>query len=410
MRKNKNSPNFRKGYNQNPISGCNARHLYSHSKKSISSQDLSKIRLNKNTMDIISSYQQRSKISCVSKDELSIQRTQIIVEYSEGIKEIEKVDPELVELWNMFEFEKNILRIDISTFLKHNKEKLINLHIGMLLEGLEYFFDDIRNLIDLLEVPIIGMVTEILKCETVNICINSQEDMSLTEVDVDNCKQKNLLSKCIRLLLKASEIKEKLNEKLMIEKICENKKLHIKNLEEQIINQSILKKTKKQSNRLNEMEKIIETKDKQIEYFRNMINNLIEKNGLVASGVNTLFKMFQSTNDLQRTLQIMSNNGSPLRFHTKDPLYTINEQSKKLDQGNIKENDIWTEDKQLDNSKMNFIGTLGMPQASEVYTGRMKEDIELMKPTDLFSPMKRTANSKDTSTPKTPTFVKISNF
>lgn len=361
-------------------------------------------------MDIISSYQQRSKISCVSKDELSIQRTQIIVEYSEGIKEIEKVDPELVELWNMFEFEKNILRIDISTFLKHNKEKLINLHIGMLLEGLEYFFDDIRNLIDLLEVPIIGMVTEILKCETVNICINSQEDMSLTEVDVDNCKQKNLLSKCIRLLLKASEIKEKLNEKLMIEKICENKKLHIKNLEEQIINQSILKKTKKQSNRLNEMEKIIETKDKQIEYFRNMINNLIEKNGLVASGVNTLFKMFQSTNDLQRTLQIMSNNGSPLRFHTKDPLYTINEQSKKLDQGNIKENDIWTEDKQLDNSKMNFIGTLGMPQASEVYTGRMKEDIELMKPTDLFSPMKRTANSKDTSTPKTPTFVKISNF
>ena len=422
------SPNFKK-----QISGAynaTSHRLYPETVASKSCQNISLNKLNRQTIDLIRS-RQKDKLKQTPKEELSQRRMEKVVQYREGLKEIFQIEPELEEMWNMFDFEKNILKMEISSLLKQSLERNQGLHICMLLEGLEFFFNDIRQPIDLLEVPANGMVSEILKSK-----LTCQEDQISLSLEKEHQNQSVVLSKSVQLLLKAGEIKEMLSQKLMIEKICENKELHVSRLEQAMNIQSLEKKLTKQSTKVQELEESLICKDKQTEFLRKILNNIIEKNGVMANGVNTLFKMFQSTNDLQRTLQTINSQGSPQRTIHNENLYTISEQANSKskiqhakDINSLKRNShargIWMDESQWDDShakdahknKLLFKDTLGKQnQFNSEEKQQTKNEYEQQKAKQIFSPMKGKQGSghgnsdRDIQTPKTATFAEISKF
>lgn len=140
-----------------------------------------------------------------------------------------------------------------------------------------------------------------------NINLNIRKQRRLKEMPFAS-----VAFKAVDVFLKAAELKEILSQKLMIEKICENKKLCADKLDWELKQKSLLKKLNKQSQKNKDLEAASKTKDQQIEFFKGILSKVLDKNGVVANGVNTLFKMFQSTNDFRRTLQNFNSQGISL--------------------------------------------------------------------------------------------------
>ena len=116
--------------------------------------------------------------------------------------------------------------------------------------------------------------------------------------------------KAVDVFLKAAELKGILSQKMMIEKICQSKRLCADELDWRLKQKSLMKKLAKQMQKNKDLETAANTKDQQIEFFKGILSKVLEKNGVVANGVNTLFKMFQSTNDLRRTMHNFNSQGT----------------------------------------------------------------------------------------------------
>jgi hypothetical protein len=251
----------------------------------------------------------------------------------------------------------------------------------MLLEGLEYFFREVNSPEDLLEVPSIQMISEILKNESMELA-SSQSSLTEKEKKKENelNPEKLMISKSVQVLLSGAQIKELLSQKLMVEKICENKGLQIRYYDSLLNLCSLRKKFKKQGELMKANQKSLKDVEKQRDELRQMMSNFIEKSGVMTTGVDTLNRIMKSNNDMQKTLQYVISQGSPQRLFCSEQ-NMLNEKER---------------------AKIFFKENLALNEIAEV------------NQKSIFSPMKGGVGSgahgsdKDMMTPKTATFAEIS--
>jgi hypothetical protein len=221
------------------------------------------------------------------------------------------------------------------------------------------------------------MVSEILKTESLDTSI-SQSNVIDSENEL--IPQKTIISKSVQVLLTAAQIKEILSQKLMIEKICENKGLQIRYYDSLLNLCSLRKKFKKQGELLKTNQESLKDVETQRDELRKMMSNFIEKSGVMTTGVDTLNRIMKSNNDMQKTLQYVISQGSPQRL-------IFSEQNMVLDK---------------DRTKMFLKENLVL------------NEIEKANQKSIFSPMKggmtggAHESDKDMMTPKTATFAEIS--
>lgn len=367
------SPNFKKrGSHLDRSKGTQNYRLYTNIRQPSVEMSKAKSLINKQTLDMMSPCQDSIK-QFTDKQGLNRKRTEKLLEYNEGIKEVETMDVKLEEVWSLFEFEKNILLMDISSFLKLNRNSEFKSKSHILLEGLEHFFQEVHRPSDLLEVPATQMVAEILKSESMGSFLQSQD---LPELENEIIPKQTLISKSLQVLLTAAQIKESLSQKLMIEKICENKGLQIRHYDSMLHLFSLDKKLQKQKEKLKCASDNLKGTENERNELRKLLKILIEKSGTLSNGVNALFRIMESNNDMQKNLQMMASKGSPLRFFLPEGQPYMMEKDKSKDTG-------------------------------------LQADPET-KFKGIFSPMKRNQinggldSEKDMNTPKTATFAEIS--
>jgi hypothetical protein len=379
MRKNMLSPNFKKNANRSRGSKQPQNYrLYTNIPRASEEVRETKTRINKQTLDMMSPCQDSMK-QFTDKHSLNRKRTEKLLEYNEGIKEVDNMGDKLEEIWSLFEFEKNILLMDISSFLKLNRNSEFKSKSHILLEGLEHFFGEVRHPSDLLEVPANQMVSEILKSESMGSFLRSQDFNNESQ---EMIPRQSLISKSVQVLLTAAQIKESLSQRLMIEKICENKELQIRHYDSVLHLYSLDKKLHKQKEKLKSSIENLKCTAKERDELRKLLGILIEKSGTLSNGVNALFRIMESNNDMQKNLQMIASRGSPLGFLLSE------NQHFGLDK-----------DKTKSLAKENYVNNDG----------------EVSKFKSIFSPLKRNQvngggldSDKDMNTPKTATFAEIS--
>lgn len=324
MRKNIQSPNLRKNAKSSGNSkGSQQYRLYSNIPSSKLGPNPQKLMINQQTLEMMSPCQ-KSTTQLKDKQTLHRKRTERLLEYNEGIKEVENMAVRLRDAWSLFEFEKKILLMNITSFLKLKENSEFQ---KKLIEGLEYFFREISQPADLLEVPANQMVSELLKSESMDPNMPSQEVLDL---DSDLTSSKNIFNSSAQLLLTAAKIKEILCQKLMIEKICENKGLEIRHLDSMLRLCSLQKKFRKQVGQILKKEETLKTVERQRDELRKMMSNFIEKSGVMTTGVDTLNRIMKSNNDMQKTLQQVISQGSPQKGPLLENQFGGDEEKAKL--------------------------------------------------------------------------------
>ena len=372
------SPNFKKNLNKmNKSKRSQQYRLYTNPPKVSVSLQKKRGLINQQTLEMMSPSE-KSGHQYLNKQTLNRKRTEKLLEHNEGIKEVEIMEAKLEEIWSLFEFEKNILLLDIASYLKLNPESDFQSKSHVLMEGLEFFFKEVLRPSDLLEVPANQMVSEILKS---NYSGSSMKSQDMIDINDDLNPNKNLISKSIQVLLTAAQIKEIFSQKLMVEKICENKGLRIRQYDSMIHLCSMEKKLRKKGDQLKISNSNLKESEEQRTELRKLLYNVIEKTGMMTNGVNTLFRMMQSNNDMQKNLQQMGSRGSPQRMMFSE----------------------------------NNLHTMDIDKIKKLYKENLPiNENEQIKYKSVFSPLKvgrcnGTPNSeRDMMTPKTATFAEIS--
>ena len=332
--------------------------------------------INQLTLEMMSPCQE-SGDDLNNKQSIQRRRTEKLLEYNEGIKEVEAMSTRLQEVWSLFEFEKNLLSLELTSFLKLKDQSEYESKSQMLLEGLDYFFKEINRPADLLEVPASQMVSEILKTAPLNTSVS---ESNIIESENELLPQRMIISKSIQVLLTAAQIKEILTQKLMIEKICENKGLRIRYYDNLLNLCSLRKKFKKQGEIMKSNQDSLKDVENQRDELRKMMSNFIEKSGVMTTGVDTLNRIMKSNNDMQKTLQYVISQGSPQRLVFSEQNMIIDKERTKIF---LKEN-LPVNEKEPGNPKSIF-----SPMKAAVTNGAQESD-------------------KDMMTPKTATFAEIS--
>ena len=372
------SPNFKKNTKDFEKSKPSQNYrLYTNTRKSCATITRPQTYINQQTLEMLSPCQ-NSINQFSDKHTINRKRTEKLLEYNEGIKEVEHMDAHLSDWWRRFLLEKDVLLYDIKFLLKLKDNNGFEEMNVTLLEDLENFFKQVNNLPDVLEVPANHLVSKILMRSLMDSTSKSRD---LVNLENDIIPQKSIISKSVQVLLTVAQIKEMFSQKLMIEKICENKGLQIRNYDSIIHLHSLDRKLQKQKEKLKQAGDSLKGTENERNELRKLLKILIEKSGTLSNGVNALFRIMESNNDMQKNLQMIASRGSPLRVM-------------------LSENQQYTVEKE----KVKVFSKENMP-SSENDTNKHKT---------IFSPLKAkqtgggTDSEKDMMTPKTATFAEVS--
>jgi hypothetical protein len=427
MRKNINSVNFKKKfYSKEPKKNSSGYKLY-HPTENIGSSTNS---INLNSMQSpfeyisIPNINQRENLKELSKEDLTDIKMELILEYREGIKEIEKIEPQINELWSIFDFEKNIMSMELGAMIKEISLSRDNLHIEVLLEGLHYFFNQIGKIYDLVEVPAAKMVGEITKNKFLGIL--SDHDTSLkSSTDSISKNHSVILSKSVQILLKICDLKDLLNQKFMIQKICENKHISVNLIDQMIKNLSLQKKKSKQIEKIKEFEGSLKSQINETNYFKQTIQKVIERDDEIKNEVKKILKLSESSNiNINSLFQTMNSQSSPPRF--KSIGNNFHSQMSYHTKGSIMNPNLISKTNFIDSATQEFFA---YPKSSteNLESGHPKKDLSLIKenPVEvnysknntLSSPLKfnlvlnqNNNSDKGLQTPKALTFAQLSIF
>lgn len=422
-----NSVNFKKKfYSKEPKRNSHEYKLYHHTDNLGSSTNSINLNLMQSPFENISipNINQRENLKELNKKELIDIKMELVLEYREGIKEIEKIEPQITELWSIFDFEKNIMSMELGAMIKEISSSRDNLHVQVLLEGLHYFFNQIEKIYDLIEVPAAKMVAEITKNKFLGILIDHDTSLK-SSIDSISKNHSVILSKSVQILLKICDLKDLLNQKFMIQKICENKHISVNLIDQMIKNVSLQKKKSKQIEKIKEFEGNLKTQINETNYFKQTIQKVIERDDEIKNEVKKILRLSESSNiNINSLFQTMNSQNSPPRFTSIGN--NINSQMSYHTKGSIMNPNLISKNNFIDSATQEFF-IHQKCSADKFELAHQKKDLSLIKEnpvevnypksSKLYSPLKfnflATQNNnsdKGLQTPKALTFAQLSIF